>query len=165
MLTADKLRSVMAYDPDTGVFTYITKTHARVVIGAEAGSVHKREGYRWLSVDGEFVMAHRAAFLYMNGSFPEAGLEVDHIDGNRANNAWSNLRTLPKYANMQNMKRARADSTTGLIGVMPNGAKFCARIKLPGHKNKTNLGTFATAEEAHAAYLKAKRALHEGNTL
>lgn len=163
-LSSGKLKTILNYDPATGHFTYLVKTHARVVIGARAGTVG-RDGYRTISVDSAEVPEHRAAFLWMTGCWPAEGMEVDHIDGVRDNNAWSNLRAIPKYANLQNRKKARIDSSTGLMGVMPNGSGYTARIKLPGHKQKTNLGTFKTPEEAHAAYLKAKRELHEGNTL
>lgn len=65
--------------------------------------------------------------------------------------------------NTQNKKRARADSTTGLLGVSRNHGGFKAAIQING-KRKT-LGTFKTPEKAYEAYLDAKREHHEGNTL
>jgi hypothetical protein len=64
---------------------------------------------------------------------------------------------------MQNLKQARSDSSSKVLGVFPNGAGWMARIKTAGKPKY--LGTFPTTELAHSAYLEAKRQLHEGCTI
>lgn len=161
-LTYEKLLSVMSYDPGTGHFTYRYKTHGCVRLDRPAGSLHKTTGYRWLYVDSAQVMEHRAAFLYMTGAWPSG--EVDHIDGNRSNNKWSNLRDVPKSVNLQNQRAARADNSLGFQGVWKNGNRYASRIQLPAGK-RMYLGSYGTPEEAHAAYIRAKRKFHEGCTI
>ncbi len=65
--------------------------------------------------------------------------------------------------NCENLRKARKDSRTGLLGASWAGYSFVATIQVRGKKK--HLGSFATAEEAHAAYLEAKRKLHEGCTI
>jgi hypothetical protein len=64
---------------------------------------------------------------------------------------------------MQNQRRARSDSSTGLLGVSKNGSGWRAEIRVDG--KKINLGTHKTPELAHLAYVNAKRKHHEGCTL
>jgi len=65
--------------------------------------------------------------------------------------------------NLQNIRRARSDNRSGLLGVARDKTGFRAVIKVAGKQKY--LGTFPTPELAHSAYLSAKRLLHEGNTL
>jgi hypothetical protein len=85
---------------------------------------------------------------------------VDHRDGDNTNNAWLNLREATNAQNGQNQMQAQKGSTSGYLGVNWDKAKgkWLARIGLNG-KSK-NLGRFDTPEEAHAAYVAAKRKLH-----
>lgn len=105
---------------------------------------------------------HRLAWLYVHGEFPKAF--IDHMDGDRLNNAISNLRDVSKTVNGQNMRKATKRSMTGYLGVSvaPRG-KFVASISVQGKYRY--LGFFDTAELAHESYLAAKRELHEGCTI
>ncbi len=165
MLTAERLRSVLSYDQESGLFTWLVATSRRIRVGAQAGSVSKRDGYIELRIDGELYKAHRLAFLYMNGEWPKE--DVDHIDGRRANNRWVNLRDVSRRVNQQNRHRAQANNSNGMLGVTRDKRRpgFVARIKLPGNSSTTHLGQFKTAEEAHTAYLAAKRVNHTGCTI
>jgi hypothetical protein len=127
-----------------------------------------RNGYITIRVDQVGYRAHRLAVLYMTGQWPEH--DVDHHNGQRDDNRWENLRAVTTAQNRQNLRAARSDSTTGLLGVcldrtaLRNGHKpYLATIGMDGRQIK--LGRHATAEEAHAAYVKAKRALHSHGTL
>lgn len=106
--------------------------------------------------------AHRLAFLLMTGAMP-AG-DVDHINGNRADNRWCNLRDVSRAVNMQNLRKPRADNTTGFLGVSLSKGRYQAQIAANG---KTHyLGLYDCPKLAHAAYVARKRLLHsEGNTL
>jgi hypothetical protein len=150
LLTADRLRSVLSYDPETGVFTRD---------GREAGTVCKSPPRRKIFIDRRQYTAHRLAWMHVYGRWPVG--DIDHIDGNALNNAFANLREVSRSVNMQNQRRARADNKSGFLGVHARGpGKYRAEITTPSGKKR--LGTFSTPEEAHSAYLVAKRSLHEG---
>lgn len=154
-LTAERLRELLHYDPETGVFTRLS---------GKAVEVRPTSyGYLRIRVDGSGRHAQRLAVLYMTGALPANGFEVDHINGVRTDNRWANLRLVSVSVNQQNRRAARSDSTVGLLGVSRYRNKFRAQIWL--NKRKTNLGYFSTAEQAHHAYLEAKRVMHVGNML
>src|SRR5579863_2482235 len=100
MLTQERLKELLHYDPDTGLFTRLVTVAA---FGAQkgkiAGNVDKKFGYCLIRIDGRGYLAHRLAFLYMTDSIPE---EVDHRDLNRSNNKWINLRAARHVDNMRN---------------------------------------------------------------
>jgi antibiotic biosynthesis monooxygenase (ABM) superfamily enzyme len=93
-------------------------------------------------------MAHRVAFLVMRGRWPAN--EVDHIDGNRANNRFANLREATAAENQRNAK-LRKDNRVGLKGVKKNGSGYAAWIRL--NNRPKYIGTFKTPEAAHKAYI------------
>lgn len=163
-LTAERLREVLHYDASTGEFTWKKKPSersARAKVGSRAGWV-VAGGYRFIGIDGEKLGAHRLAVMYATGVMPS---ETDHIDGDPTNNRLANLREVTHRENMQNMRRARKQNRSGTLGVSlhPTTGRYRAAIEVDGERR--HLGYHATAEEAHAAYLAAKRHLHEGNTL
>ncbi len=88
---------------------------------------------------------------------------MDHLNGDASDNRLANLRDVPQEVNQQNQRRANADSKTGLLGASPRGPRFQAAITTQG--DRRYLGLFDTAEEAHQAYLTAKRQLHAGCTI
>lgn len=157
-LTAARLRHLLAYDQHTGIFTRLVQTTPAVQIGDVAGTL-TRNGYVQISVDGTFYYAHRLAWFYMTGKWPAE--DIDHMDGMRANNQFANLRSATRQVNAQNKRRASSNSKAGLLGVShtTNGKPF-ARIGNDG--KQTFLGVFDSAQEAHAAYVSAKRQLHAG---
>ena len=120
-----------------------------------AGSPRKN-GYIYILIEGRQLLAHRLAWHVMHGEWP-AG-HIDHIDGNPSNNAIANLRDVDRAGNMQNRRRPRFGSATQLIGVSPHGERFRASICL--NRKQIHLGVFDSAEQAHAAYLTAKRSIH-----
>lgn len=151
ILTAERLRDVLDYNPDTGAFVWKVQSGSRGIPGSVAGSDHVL-GYRILSVDGRRYKEHRLAWFYVYGKWPTG--EVDHIDGHRSNNRIGNLRDVSKSVNQQNLKSAKSHNKSGLLGVTRRkSGGWCARI---------TIGTFDTPEEAHAAYIDAKRRLHLG---
>lgn len=161
-LTADRLRAMFSYDRDTGRFTRLVRTASSQKAGDEPGGIDVH-GYRVMRIGKKIYKAHRLAFLYVTGQFPPA--DVDHIDGNRQNNAFSNLRCVDRRTNAENHRKAHSHSKTGLIGASFNRqkAKYVAQIKTKS--GLKYLGQFDSAAEAHAAYVSAKRIHHQGNTL
>jgi len=160
-LTAEILRLHLDYDPASGNF--LRKRRSGTAHTGDIAGWSEPHGYIKISVAGKKYYAHRCAFLFMNGAWP-VGV-VDHIDGARANNAWGNLREVSQSVNLQNLKCARKDNKTGLLGVcFHKGArKFTASIFVEGRSQ--HLGLFDSAEAASEAYLVKKRLLHEGGTL
>lgn len=158
-LTAARLREVLDYDRETGVFRWRLRTSNRVHVGDVAGTPNKNRIE--LRVDGVHYQAHRLAWLHVTGSWPAH--EIDHKDGDPGNNAFGNLRDVPRKVNQENLRKARTDNQVGLLGVCAARGKFKASLGVGGkHKH---LGYFPTPEVAHAVYLEAKRRLHEGCTL
>lgn len=161
-LTANRLRELLDYDPATGVFTRRVTTSSRAQAGQQVGCPTAR-GYLRVQLDGQMHYLHRLAWLYVSGNWPANGL--DHIDGNVKNNSIANLRDVDHPTNMQNLRCPRADNETGLLGVWfrKDTKRYSANIKT--RAGKVSLGCFSTANEAHEAYLAAKREHHEGCTL
>lgn len=159
-ITAERLRQILHYNPNTGVFTYLTRRGTQMP-GRVAGSKMVRGNWS-IGLEYNRYAAHRLAWLYMTGSWPE--FEIDHIDNNPLNNAWSNLREVTSGQNSQNLRKARKDNKSGYLGVYLHkmGKKgkpqWRARIQVDGKVK--HLGLFTTAELAHEAYLEAKRQLH-----
>lgn len=157
----DRLREVLVYEPDTGLLRWRLTLGARAKAGDRAGS-RCGHGYVAVGLDGiRSVPAHRIAWALTHGSWPS--IEVDHINGDRADNRLSNLRLATTAENHQNMRRARRDNTTGVLGVSRSGDRYRAQIQVAGRKHW--LGEHATPEQAHAAYVDAKRRLHPKGTL
>lgn len=153
-LSHHRLLELLAYDSQTGIFRRRRSQKPVATI--------QKNGRVQVCVDYVIFRAHRLAWFYVHGEWPPA--DIDHIDGNPANNALANLRCVNRSVNMENQRRARADNKVGLLGVSqrsPN--RFRAEIVVSG--NRRLLGTYSNPEEAHAAYLAAKRQLHVGCTI
>ncbi len=166
-LTAKRLRKLVSYDPETGILRWIESRGGQLA-GSIVGCEKDGGGGYWLvRVDNKLYRAHRVIWLYVTGRWPKHG--VDHIDGNRANNRFANLRDISQSGNLQNRKCAqRNNRTTKLLGVtIARDSKrtkpFMAKIAINGVTK--HIGAFATPEEAHAAYVAAKRKLHPFGTL
>ena len=162
MITQERLKEYLSYDPETGYFTWIKFKNARSPIGSIAGCPNNL-GYIRIRFDSKFYHAHRLAWFYFHGEWPKN--EIDHIDGNPSNNKLSNLRDVSPSVNSQNRKKAQAGSKTGTLGVSLNFRRnrYVSKIVLDGKIHY--LGTYGTIEEAHAAYLNKKRQIHKGCTI
>lgn len=114
-----------------------------------------------VKIDGCKVMAHRIAWLIYFGHWPDG--DIDHINGDRSDNRIINLRDVSRTINLQNRRSPQSTNATGYLGVHRDKRRYVAQIKTPDRNIR--IGTFRTPEEAHAAYINAKRELHEGNTL
>jgi hypothetical protein len=123
-LSADKLRTLLRYDPETGFFTW-KATRRGCSPSSNAGTVSKDTGYRIIVIDYRQYRAHRLAYLYMTGAWPAE--EIDHRNGVRDDNRWVNLRHATVAQNCRN-SRLRADNTSGTeMGVISQGFPKVAR--------------------------------------
>ena len=151
MITAERLRELLHYDPVTGAFTWKVKQRAQSPVGSVAGTAGSH-GYRQIRVEGTIYLAHRLAWLYVYGVWPLR--LVDHANNVRLDNRIINLRAADRSKNAANCATHR-DNVTGLKGAHPTGkrGKFKAEIFVGGRNR--HLGTFETAVEAHEAYCRA----------
>lgn len=152
-LTAEKLRELLHYDPATGVFTWKVRTSTRVKVGNLAGCPNN-EGYLQIRLHSRLHKAHRLAWLYMYGEWPED--QIDHINRNRSDNRISNLRDVSHKQNNQNKSKA-GNNTSGHQGVYRYklDSKWVARIK---HNQKNiSLGYFTNLEDAISARKAAEK--------
>ncbi len=160
-LTLGRLRELLSYDPKTGVFVSLTRRKTWES-GRVTGAKENRTGYGRVIVDGTYYRAHRLAWFYVHGEWPHA---IDHINGNRYDNRLCNLRSVSVKTNNENLRVAKETNQSGFLGVRAkSNGKFAADIKatLGGKRLMLYLGSYATAEEAHAVYVDAKRRLHDG---
>ena len=154
-LSLERLHELLHYNPRTGLFVRKVRAGNSAPVGTIAGGFN-RKGYRIIRVDGRRYLASRLAWFYVHGRWPKD--EIDHRNGVRDDNRLANLREASHSENQQNRRKAHKSNATGFLGVSPNEGKFRAQIKING--NRLHLGNFATPQEAHAAYVKAKRKLH-----
>lgn len=146
-ITAQQLRDEVHYNPETGVFT-------RRLSGETIGHVDGA-GYVCFRCIGKIRLAHRMAYFYMTGRLPET---VDHIDQNKANNEWRNLREATNAENQWN-KGMTKRNTSGVKGVYWNGKlkRWVAEIR---HNNEKHyVGSFVDLEAATSAIAKKRKDL------
>lgn len=161
LLELAELRETLSYDQESGEFCWL-KTNSNVsMAGSIAGRSMNSDGYRQIVIAGRFYKAHRLAWFYVHGKWPD---QIDHINGDRTDNRLCNLRNVTSQQNTQNQRKPHRNNKLGLLGVVmrPNG-RYQAEIRVDGRKRY--LGTFDTPNEAGEAYLRAKRDFHPGAIL
>jgi hypothetical protein len=150
MITQSELKQVLEYNPETGLFTWKKTVNTRAVIGSIAGW-NINEGYIQISIYGKKYRAHRLAYLYMTGNFPENF--IDHINHIKDDNRWTNLRDATNSQNQVNRLKLK-NNTSGYKGVCwhKHHKKWSAQIM---YMNKNiHLGKYTTPQEAYEAYKK-----------
>lgn len=162
-LTQAYLREILHYDPVTGSFTWRV-ARAQKKVGDNAGRVYTgraskelRWGYVEIGIDNKLYRAHRLAWLYMTGEWPK--VYIDHKDGDRTNNSFSNLRECTAKQNAHNRFNHHG-KTSKYLGVCldKHTKKWQASIRVNG--KAIYLGQFANELDAACAYLTAKAVHH-----
>lgn len=148
-LSIERLREVLNYEPETGVFTWRIAMPPRGMAGARAGTIQKN-GYRAICINGFRAYAHRLAWFYVTGQWPSK--HIDHRNGVHDDNRISNLREASRSQNLANQK-LRSTSLSGFKGVSKKRNSWQARLNVQGKQRV--LGCFATPELAHQAYVDA----------
>lgn len=146
-LTQEFLRSVLDYNAETGVFTWLRD-------GSVASAPKDHRGYKRIGIEGQRPYAHRLAFLWMTGSMPQC---VDHINCNMGDDRWKNLRGATKAQNGFNRGLQR-NNTTGHKGVYYHANGYEAAVWANGKKH--DLGRFRTLDDAVNAANAARLRLH-----
>jgi hypothetical protein len=162
MITQEYLKSILSYDPETGIFIWKEVNSHRIRVGDVAGSRHLA-GYLTIRINSKSYLCHRLAWLYMNGVFPEK--QIDHINGNRTDNIFCNLREANNSENSQNKKKHQSNNNQKLLGCCYHKAmgKYHCQLNLNGKKVVSSFHD--TASDAHQAYIEAKRKYHKFNTI
>jgi len=114
ILTQNRLKELLEYNPETGLFIRKKTTASNAQVGNIAGFLNKHTGYKSIHIDGKEYYCHRLAFLYMNGFLPEK--QVDHINRIKDDNRWINLRNATSTENLQNTS-LRKSNKSGEKGV------------------------------------------------
>lgn len=151
MLSIDRLKELLTYDPSTGSF-FRNLSRGGYPAGSRAGTKHNA-GYESIIVDYRPYLSHRLAWFYMTGQWP---LEIDHRDGNRSNNQWDNLRLATRTLNNVNAKK-RTDNVSGFKGVGWCRAAQKWRAYIRYGKHQVHLGLFDDPMDAHLAYCGAAK--------
>jgi hypothetical protein len=150
LIIFDYLKENFKYNPLTGDFIRL-KAHRRVKVGDVAGWV--RNTYRAISIKGVTYYSHRLAWLYMTGDWPQN--QIDHINRNRLDNSWSNLREANNGQNQANSERNQ--NKTGFKGVTKVARCERWQANISVNNEAIYLGIYKSPEEAYNAYCEASR--------
>lgn len=159
-ISAERLRSLLLYDPETGHFIWkVDKTNSRGQIvakaGTRAGGVNAG-GYWQIVIDGQHYYGHQLAWLYVHGHWPPR--QLDHANRKTADNPISNLR-LASYSEQRANQKRRKDSSTGVKGVyLHKSGLYCARCMRKGMP--TFSAYFRSLDDAAAAYAVASKRMY-----
>ncbi|QXV72963.1 hypothetical protein [Edwardsiella phage PVN06] len=155
-LTRQQLADHFSYDPSSGSMVRIKRydSYGRSSECYLPVTKTNNRGYYWCNVFGKMFLVHRLVWLYMTGEHPDD--EIDHVNGDRLDNRWCNLRAVTAFENARNQGE-RIDNTTGRRGVTRNGSGFLVRISQNGVRY--HLGTYATLDEAIAVRKNAETLL------
>lgn len=151
----ERIKELVDYNQENGLFTWKVYRGGKAKAGTPAGSI-RVDGYMAICIDKKSYFSSRIAWYLSTGIDP-VNFDIDHIDGNKMNNRFSNLRLATESQNCSNRKR-RADNTSGFKGVYRMGKKWAANIT--ANKCKKHLGVFDTPEIAYAEYLKHASSMH-----
>lgn len=152
VITAERARELLAYDPDTGILTWRISRGNGVCAGAIAGRVNAG-GYRQVTCDNRMYLAHRLAWLIHTGEWPTSE-DIDHINRENDDNRWTNLREATHAENGRNRKLS-SNNKSGVSGVHQCNGRWIARIKIDGRH--THLGSFKELGEAAAVRKAAEQ--------
>lgn len=157
LFTQSDLHELVDYDEKTGFFQWKKKRRG-IKTGVRLGT-DNGFGYQRITVLGKSYYAHRLAWFYVHGTWPD---QIDHINGVRDDNRISNLRDVTVQQNNQNRNAAQKNSGSKMLGVSwhKKAKKWQAHICI--YKERKYLGLFDDVNEAHVAYLKEKEKVNYG---
>jgi len=156
MLTYKRATEVLSYDAQTGIVTWKKSTGPRAFVGAPVGC-KSRKGYLEFQVDGGSYKVHRVAWLIHTGQWPVD--QIDHINGDKADNRIANLREATNAQNCQNRRR-KSTNTSGVTGVtyVTRDKRWVAQINIDGKQQV--IGRFADKASAVERRLVLEKTLY-----
>ena len=152
-LTQEKLKELLDYNPHNGDFIWIKRGKGRPT-GKIAGTKDAL-GYQTIGISGKTYKAHRLAWLYMEGYFPN-NIDIDHIDHNPANNKFKNLRLASRQCNMRNSCSNNKNNIKG-VSWIPKAKRW--RVNIGINIKTIYLGSFIDFDEAVCLRLAAEQCL------
>lgn len=159
MLTQERLKELLSYDPETGIFIWLQSPRNNVASGSVAGSIDKK-GYVRISYKRNIYLAHRLAWFFVYGKWPKK--ELDHINKNPTDNRIENLRDVTRKQNMEN-KRLYKSSKTGFSGVTWHSRDKKWNVRIGHYGKRISLGYFDNLNDAINARLKAQKEIFTHN--
>lgn len=130
-ISLSELKKNLHYDPSTGIFTRLLRA-SNMPAGSIAGSIQNRDGYVIIRVLGHRHTAHRLAWFYMTGFWPEG--EIDHINRVRNDNRWTNLRDISHIENIHNCSPDKSAKSQNVYWDGRNGGRWYGAFRF---RNKT----------------------------
>jgi hypothetical protein len=155
-LTRRELKRLLHYDPITGHFRWLVRPSRRTYVDDVAGCT-KKSGYVYIVYKRKPYLAHRLAFLYMTGHFPKR--HVDHVNQNKADNSWGNLRECSRSQNMSNRPGHRGTSSK-YRGVSWSAARLKWKVAIQKDGVSYHAGYYVTEPAAAQAYNRLAKKLH-----
>jgi len=155
MITKERLKKLFNYNPETGLF-------ASKSVNRKVGYINEN-GYVRMRISGKQYYAHQLAWMYVYDEFPIG--EIDHINHNTSDNRIENLRHGTKSTNLHNQIKPHKNNKSGLLGVSIHSCTGKYRAQICVDSKIKHLGLFDTADEAHQAYISAKRMYHPNGML
>lgn len=152
-MTQELLHQMLKYNKDTGIFNWKISPSRIVKKDSQAGNIRK-DGYIQIKIKGKMYLAHRLAWIYEYGIFPED--YIDHINHDRADNRIQNIREVSRFDNNRNQS-IRSDNTSGVTGVYFDKSQNKWRASINGKYGKVYLGIFSSKDEAIVAILVARK--------
>jgi hypothetical protein len=147
MISQTELKYLLDYEPLSGNFIWRVNKCSRARVGQIAGT-SQPQGYVYICLNRRIHLAHRLVFLHQTGEWPP--FEVDHINGDKGDNSWANLRLATSSQNKANRSKFRGAM---LKGVQKRGNRFIALVRV--NSKLKYLGLYDTEEQAHAVYCEA----------
>lgn len=155
MITQQELKELLSYNPETGEFTWKVN-RSRLAKAGQIAGCDDGTGYRAIHIKGKSWKAHRLVFIWHTGDYPKC---IDHINGNKSDNRWENLRPATRGQNNQNQS-IRSDNTSGFKGVyyLKKNRKWAAQVTVDGKQKY--LGLYQSEYEAGEVARKAREHYH-----
>ena len=154
-LTQERLKEVLDYNPETGIFVRKITVSSNAIVGDIAGNIGN-VGYFRISIDNKSYLSHRLAWLYIYGYFPET--YIDHINRIKPDNRIENLREVSGTCNVRNMGN-RISNKSGVKGVQWDYERKKWHVRIAINQKTKHVGRYISFDEAVCARLAAEQCL------
>lgn len=146
MLTQARLKTLVSYDPDTGIFIHLSGRNK----GKQAGGLDNSTGYLQLWLDNKKYRLHTLAWLYVTGSYPLN--IIDHKNRIKTDNRFHNLRDTTHSINNRNIS-LETKTTSGMSGVFWDKKRQKWNVKVNVDGKRVFARYYDSLEEAKAIRL------------